>query len=242
MDVHGKPCHVRPLRPPLVPTREHIQPKDPSRGHRPLLPNPRHPGLHRPVPTHKPVGKQTHQLLPLGQVGSPRDHHGAGKRDAESALHPPGLQDHVPQGRETPLPPIGLGRPLLGPGQIRLPGGQGDPVQGAVGVSLAQVVAGWHGHDHLARHMPRGGAGLAAGACRTSMPPRALTARTAGLARGPSSPGASRPVATVACGPVAVLLGQSGPGPVLSPGVVPNVRRPGEKRQLQMRGCVQGTN
>ena len=29
-----------------------------------------------------------------------------------------------------PLPPIGPGRHLLGPGRIRLPGGQGDPVQG----------------------------------------------------------------------------------------------------------------
>ena len=71
MDAHGKPCHVRPLRPPLVLTREHIQPKNPSRGHRPLLPNPRHPGLHPPVPTRKPVGKQAHQLLPLGQVAPP---------------------------------------------------------------------------------------------------------------------------------------------------------------------------
>ena len=234
MDAHGKACHVHPLRPPLVPPREHIQPKDPSRGHRPLLPNPRHPRLHPPVPTHKPVGKQAHQLLPLGQVGPPRDHNGAGVRDAEGALQPPGLQDHVPEDREMPLPPIGPGRHLLGPGRIRLPGGQGDPVQGGVGVGLAQVVAGRHGHDHLARHMPRGGAGLAAGACRTSRAPRALTARTAGLARGPSTTGASGPVATGAAGLVDVL--------VFAPGVVPNVRRPREERHLQMRGSVQGPN
>ena len=66
-------------------------------------------------------------------------------------------------------------------------------------MGLAQVVAGRHGDDHLARHMPRTGAGFAAGACRTSRAPRAFTARTAGLARGPSTTGAS--------GPVAVLLG-----------------------------------
>ena len=57
----------------------------------------------------------------------------------------------------------------------RAPGGQGDPVQGGVGVGLAQVVAGRHGHHQLARHMPRGGASLAAGACRTSRAPRALS-------------------------------------------------------------------
>ena len=73
------------------------------------------------------------------------------------------------------------------------------------------------------------GAGLAAGACRTSRSPRPLTA---GLARGPSTTGASGPVATGASGPVAVLLGQSGPGLVLAPGVVPNVRRPREERHL----------
>ena len=234
MDAHGKPCHVHPLRPPLVPPRDHIQPKDPSRGHRPLLPNPRHPGLHPPVPAHKPVGKQAHELLPLGHVGSPRDHNGAGERDAEGAMHPPGLQDHVPHGREMPLPPIGPERHLLGPGRIRLPGGQGDPVQGGLGVGLAQVVAGWHGDDHLARRMPRATAGLAAGPCRTSRAPRALTARTAGLARGPSTTGAS--------GRLAVLLRQSGPGLVLAPGVVANVRRPRVERHLQTGGSVQGTN
>ena len=95
-------------------------------------------------------------LLPPGQVGPPRDHHGAGERDAEGALDPPGLQDHVPHGNEMPLPPIGPGRDLLGPGRIRRPGGQGDSFQGGVGVGLAQVVAGRHGHNHLACHMPRG--------------------------------------------------------------------------------------
>ena len=109
-------------------------------------------------------------------------------------------------------------------------------------MGLAQVVAGRHGHDHLARHRPRGGAGLAAGACRTSRVPRALTAHTAGLARGPSTTGASGPVATGASGRLAVLLGQSGPGLVLAPGVVPNIRRPRKERDLQMRGSVQGTN
>ena len=130
MDAHGKPCHVRPLRPPLLPTREHIQPENPTCGHRPLLPNPRHPGLHPPVPTHKPVCKHAHQLLPRGRVAPPFDHNRAGEGDAEGALHPPGLQDHVPHGTEMPLPPIGPGRHLLGPGRIRLPGGQSDPVQG----------------------------------------------------------------------------------------------------------------
>ena len=72
--------------------------------------------------------------------------------------------------------------------------------RGELGVGLAQVVAGRNGHDHLARHMPRTGAGLATGACRTSRAPRALTARTAGLARGPSTTGASGPVATGASG------------------------------------------
>ena len=90
--------------------------------------------------------------------------------------------------------------------------------RGGVSVGLAQVVAGRHGDDHLARHNPGTGAGLAAVACQTSGAPRAFTARTAGLARGPSTTGAS--------GPVAVLLGQSGPGLVLAPGVVPNVWRP----------------
>ena len=80
MDGHGKPCHVHPLRPPLLPLRHHIQPKDPSRGHRPLFPNPRHPRLHPPRPAHKPVGKQAHQLLPLKQVATPHDHNGAEMR------------------------------------------------------------------------------------------------------------------------------------------------------------------
>ena len=77
------------------PPRDHIQPKDRSRGRRPLLPDPRLPRLHPPVPAHKPVGKQAHQLLPLGHVGTPHDHNGAGEGDAEGALHPPRLQDHV---------------------------------------------------------------------------------------------------------------------------------------------------
>ena len=49
---------------------------------------------------------------------------------------------------------------------------------GGVGVGLAQLVAGPHGHHHLARHMPRGSAGLASGASRTSIAPRALTGHT----------------------------------------------------------------
>ena len=48
-------------------------------------------------------------------------------------------------------------------------------------MGVAQLVAGRHGHHPLARHMPRGGAGLAAS--RTSRAPRPLTAHTAGLAR-----------------------------------------------------------
>ena len=65
------------------------------------------------------------------QVGPPPNHDGAGEGDAEGAVHPPGLQHHVQHGTEVPLPPIGPGRHLLGRGRIRLPGGQGDPVQGA---------------------------------------------------------------------------------------------------------------
>ena len=230
MDAHGKPCHVHPLRPPLLPTREHIQPTNPSRRHRPLLPDPRHPRLHPPVPTHKPVGKHAHQLLPRRQVGPPPEHNGAGEGDAEGALHPPRLQLHVPHGTEVPLPPIRPGRHLLGPGRIRLPGGQGDPVQGGVGVGLAQLVAGRLGHHHLARHMPPGGAGLAAS--RTPRALRPLTAHTAGLAWCPSTAGACGLGATGAFGGLGVLLRQSGPGLVLALGVVPNIRRPSGERDL----------
>ena len=106
-------------------------------------------------------------------------------------MHPPGLQDHVPHSREMPLPPIGPRRRLIRSSRIRLPGGQGDPVQGWLGVGLAQVVAGRYGDGHLARRMARTGACLAAGPCRTSRAPRALTAGTAGLAGGPSTTGAS---------------------------------------------------
>ena len=236
MDAHGKPCHVHPLRPPLLPTREHIQPKNPSRRHRPRLPDPRHPRLHPPVPTHKPVGKHAHQLLPRRQVGPPPDHSGAGEGDAEGALHPPRLQLHVPHGTEVPLPPIGPGRHLLRPGRIRLPGGQGDPVQGGVVVGVAQLVAGRLGHHHLARHMPPGGAGLAAS--RTSRALRPLTAHTAGLAWCPSTAGACGLVATGAFGGLGVLLGQSGPGLVLALGVVPNIRRPSGERDLCRCGEV----
>ena len=109
-------------------------------------------------------------------------------------------------------------------------------------MGLAQVDAGRHGHHHLARHMPRGGAGLAAGASRTSRAPRSLTAHTAGLAWRPSTTGACGLVATGASGRLGVLLGQSGPGIVLALGVVPNIRRPRGERDLQMWGSVQGTN
>ena len=60
--------------------------------------------------------------------------------------------------------------------------------RGGVGVGVTQLVAGRLGHHHLARHMPPGGAGLAA-----SRTPRALrphTAHTAGLAWCPSTAGA----------------------------------------------------
>ena len=191
MDAHGKPCHGHPLRPPLLPPRDHIQPKDPSRGQCPLLPNPCHPHLHPPVPAHKLVGYYAHQFLPLGNVGTPDDHNGAGEGDAEGALHRPGLQGNVPHGREMPLPPFGPRGHLLRPSRRRLPRGEGDPVQGGVEVGGAQVVAGRHGDDHLPHGMPRIGAGLAVTPGRASRAPRALTALTAGLARGLSTTGAS---------------------------------------------------
>ena len=117
--------------------------------------------------------------------------------------------------------------PLVSPGAGL--GGQGDPVQGGVGVGLAQRVAGRLGHHHLARHMPPGGAGLAA-----SRTPRALrphSAHAAGLAWCPSTAGACGLGATGAFGGLGVLLRQSGPGLVLAP-VVPNIRRPGGERDL----------
>ena len=112
--------------------------------------------------------------------------------------------------------------------------------RGGVGVGVAQLVAGRHGHQHLARHMPCGGAGLAAS--RTSRAPRPLTTHTAGLARRPSSAGACGLVATGAFGGLGVLLGQSGPGLALALGVVPNIRQPSGERDMQMWGGVQSTN
>ena len=103
---------------------------------------------------------------------------------------------------------------------------------GALGMGGAQVLAGRHGNEHLAQRMP--GVVLAAAPCRTSRAPRALTALTAGLARGPSTTGAS--------GRLALLLGQSGPGLEPAPGVAPNVRRPRAERDLQTGRSVQGTN
>ena len=72
--------------------------------------------------------------------------------------------------------------------------------------------------------------------CRASRAPRALTALTAGLARGPSTTGAS--------GRLALLLRalHKGPGLESAPGVVPNVRRPRVERDLHTRRSVQGTN
>ena len=134
---------------------------------RPLLPNPRHPCLHPPVPAHQPVGKHAHRLLPLEQVGTPPDHKGAGEGDAEVGLHPPGLHGQVPHGRKMPLPPVGPARHHLVPRTLRLPGGQGDPGQRGVQVAGAQVLAPRHGDHH------RGGGGFPAkcevmGFCRKS--------------------------------------------------------------------------
>ena len=176
---------------------------------------------------------------PAGRWGPRPDHNGAGEGDAEGALHPPGLQDHVPHGTEMRLPPIGPGRHLLGLGRIRLPGGQGDPVQVGVGVGLAQLVAGRPGHHHLERHMPRGGVGLAACASRTSRAPRALTAHTTGLAWRPSTTGACGLVATGAFRGLGVLLGQSGPGLVLALGWC---RISGDHAVNETCISVQGTN
>ena len=79
-----------------------------------------------------------------------------------------------------------------------------------VGVGVAQLVAGRHGHHHLARRMPRGGAGLAA--CRTSKAPQPLTAHNPGLARRPSTTGACGLVATGAFGGSACSSGNRGRG------------------------------
>ena len=135
---------------------------------------------------------------------------GQGKEMRRVPCTPATPTPYVPHGTEVPLPPIGRGRHLLGPGRIRLPGGQGDPVQGGVDVGVAQLVAGRLGHHHLARHMAPGGAGLAAS--RTSRVLRLLTAHTAVLAWRPSTAGACGLVATGAFGGLSVLLGQSGRG------------------------------
>ena len=126
--------------------------------------------------------------------------------------------------------PSGAGGTCWVQAGFRLPGGQGDPVQGGVVVGVAQLVAGRLGHHHLARHMPPGGAGLAAS--RTSRALRPLTAHTAGLAWCPSTAGACGLVATGAFSGLGVLLGQSAPGLVLALGVVPNIRRPSGERDL----------
>ena len=97
-------------------------------------------------------------------------------------------------------------------------------------MAVAQLVAGRLGHHYLARHMPPGGACLAAS--RTPRALRPLTAHTAGLAWCPSTAGACGLVATGAFGGLGVLLGQSGPGLVLALGVVPNIRRPSGERDL----------
>ena len=89
---------------------------------------------------------------------------------------------HVPHGRQMPLPSVGPWRHLLRPERIRLPGGQGDPVQGGLGVGGAQVIAERHADDHLPRRLLHTGAGLAVAPCRASRAPRTLTAPTAGLA------------------------------------------------------------
>ena len=234
MDAHGKPCHMHPLRLPLLPPRDHIQPKDPSRGHRPLLPNPRQPRLHPPVPAHKPVGKHAYELVLLGQVGIPMTTMGQGKemrrvpctpRDSKTMSHT------AERCRCRPSGPGGTFCVQAGSGCL---GARVTRSWGGLGVGGAQVFAGRHGDDHLARRMPRTGAGLAMASCRASGAPRTLTAPTAGLAWGPSTTGAS--------GRLAVRLGVSGPGFELAPGAVPDVRRPRVERDLQTGRRVQGTN
>ena len=134
-----------------------------------------------------------------------------------------------------PLPPVEPGRNPLCPGRIRLPSGEGDPGQGRVEVSGAQVLAGRHGDDHLPHGMPRTGASLAVAPCNATQAPRGLTALTAGLARGPSTTGAA--------GRLALLLGRlhTGQGRKSPPGVVSNVRRLGVTRDLQTGRSVQAT-
>ena len=70
----------------------------------------------------------------------------------------------------------------------------------------AQVLAGGHGDDHLPHGIPRTGAGVVLAPCSASRTPRGLTALIAGLAQGPSTPGAA--------GRLALLLGcpHTGPG------------------------------
>ena len=72
--------------------------------------------------------------------------------------------------------------------------------------------------------------------CRASRAPRALTALTAGVARGPSTTGPS--------GRLALLPGllHTGPGLESASAVVPNVRQPHVERDLQTGRSVQGTN
>ena len=100
----------------------------------------------------------------------------------------------------------------------------------------AQVLAERHGDDHLPHGMARTGAGLVVAPCSASRAPRALTVLTAGLARGPSTTGAS--------GRLALLLGRlhTGPGRESAPAVVSNVRRARMERDLQTGRSVQGTN
>ena len=122
------------------------------------------------------------------------------------------------------------------PGRIRLPGGEGDPLQGGIEVGGAQVLAGRHGDDHLPHGMPRTGAGLAVAPGRASRKPQALTALTAGLARGLSTTGAS--------GRRALLLRRlhTGSGNESASVAVPNVRHPSVEQDLQTGRSVQGTN
>ena len=140
VDAHGKSCHGQPLRPPLLPTRDHGQPNDASFGHRPLLHNPRHSRPHRPLPAYKPVGKHAQKIL----VGTPLHRKGAGEGDAAIGLHPLGLHGQVPHGSTMPLPPVGPERHPLLPGKIWLPGGHGDPGQAGFEVGGAQVLVGQH--------------------------------------------------------------------------------------------------
>ena len=93
----------------------------------PSSPNLDTPVCNPPVRAHNPVGKHAQQLLPMGQVGTPSDHNGAGEGDAELGLRTLGLRGHVPHGKEMPLPPVRPGRHPLRPGRIRSPSGQGDP-------------------------------------------------------------------------------------------------------------------